>query len=112
MSGIAHEYMVEYIRSLIPQENGILSELENYAQNHKVPIVQKEVANFLDFMVTLKKPKRILELGTAIGYSSILMCLALEGIEHITTIERDSEMINLAKTVHKKHQQRIMNYIT
>ncbi|WMJ82129.1 O-methyltransferase [Clostridium sp. MB40-C1] len=103
MSGIAHEYMVEYIRNLIPKEDGILKELEDYAEEHRVPIVQKEVANFLKLMVTMNKPKRILELGTAIGYSSILMSLSSNEIGKITTIERDIEMIKLAKENIKKY---------
>ncbi|MCY6959436.1 O-methyltransferase [Clostridium brassicae] len=103
MSGIAHEYMVEYIRSLIPREDGILKELEEYAKDNRVPIVQKEVANFLKLMVTMKKPKRILELGTAIAYSSILMSLSSKEVGEITTIERDIEMIKLAKENIKKY---------
>ena len=96
MSGITYDYMEQYIRDLIPEHTGVLKELEDYAHNHAVPIIQKEVANFLELMIKINKPKKILELGTAIGYSAILMNLSSEGQCDITTIERDSNMISLA----------------
>jgi len=97
MSGITHDYMEEYLRGLIPDNVGILKELEDFAKENSVPIVQKETAKFLQFMITLNKPKKVLELGTAIGYSSILMNLVSGGSNKITTIERDETMIEIAK---------------
>jgi len=97
MSGIVQEYIVDYIRSLIGEDTGVLKSLEDYAIKEHVPIVQKEVASFLKFMVTIQKPKKILELGTAIGYSSILMNIASNGNCIITTIEREKNMIDVAK---------------
>ena len=73
MSGITYDYMEGYIRSLIPESEGRIKELEEFAKENKVPIAQKETIKFLEFMVGMKKPLRILELGTAIGYSAILM---------------------------------------
>ena len=75
MSGVTYDYMEQYLRELIPSNTGILQELENYALENRIPIVQKETAKFLELMVTMNRPKKILELGTAIGYSSILMNL-------------------------------------
>lgn len=103
MSGVTHDYMELYLRNLIPDDVGILKEMHDFAMENKVPIIQKEGAKFLQFMVTLKKPKKILELGTAIGYSSILMNLASGGNNSITTIERDENMIKLAKENIKKY---------
>lgn len=97
MSQITYDYMEDYLRSLIPDNSGILKELEDFAKENQVPIVQKETAKFLEFMVSLNKPKRILELGTAIGYSSILMYNASTKDTKIKTIERSPEMIELAK---------------
>ena len=54
-------------------------------------------------MVTMNRPKKILELGTAIGYSAILMNLALGGISEITTIERDEKMIEIANANIEKY---------
>ena len=97
MSGITYDYMEEYIRNLIPESKGTLKELEEFAKENGVPIAQKETIKFLEFMVNMKKPLRILELGTAIGYSAIIMHEAAGTNPHITTIERSEEMIALAK---------------
>lgn len=97
MSGITYDYMEGYIRSLIPESEGKIKELEDFAKENGVPIAQKETIKFLEFMVSMKKPLRILELGTAIGYSAILMHDAAGTNPHITTIERNEEMIKLAK---------------
>lgn len=97
MSGITYDYMQEYIRSLIPESTGKYLELEKFAEEHMVPIVQKETAKFLEFIVSMKRPFKILELGTAIGYSAILMHEASKTNPKITTIERDEKMIELAK---------------
>jgi predicted O-methyltransferase YrrM len=96
MSEITYDYMEEYIRSLIPDRNGILKEIEDFARENRVPIVQKETGVFLEFMTSMKKPKRILELGTAIGFSSILMYQSSGNEPEIVTIERDEKMIELA----------------
>ena len=97
MSGITYDYMEEYIRGLIPESEGRLKDLEVFAKENGVPIAQKETIKFLEFMVSMKKPLRILELGTAIGYSAIIMHDAAGTNPHITTIERSEEMIKYAK---------------
>lgn len=96
MSGIAHDYMEDYLRGLISENEEPLKELEDYSHENYVPIVQREVANFLKVMVTMQKPKRILELGTAIGYSSILMCKELNKECTIDTIDRNDDMVKIA----------------
>ena len=96
MSEITYDYMEEYIRGLIKDRDGILKEIEDFARANGVPIVQKETGVFLEFMTSMKKPKRILELGTAIGFSSILMYEAAGTEPEIVTIERDEKMIELA----------------
>lgn len=102
MSGITYDYMEEYLRGLIGESSGKLKELEDFAKENGVPIVQKETGKFLEFMVSMKKPLKILELGTAIGYSSILMYDASKTNPDIITIERSKEMIDLAKENIKK----------
>lgn len=97
MSDITYDYMEEYIRGLIPDREGVLKEIEVFAREHGVPIVQPEAGKFLEFMVSMKKPLRILELGTAIGFSAILMYEAAGTNPDIVTIERDSRMVELAK---------------
>lgn len=102
MSGITYDYMEKYLRELIGDSKGIIKELEDFAEENGVPIVQKEAARLLEFMVNVKKPKKILELGTAIGYSSILMELAAGNNVEITTIERDDKMVEYATENIKK----------
>ena len=69
MSGVTYDYMEEYIRGLIPESEGKLKELEDFAKENGVPIAQKETIKFLEFMVSMKKPLRILELGTVIAFA-------------------------------------------
>lgn len=97
MSGITYDYMESYIRDLIPEKQGVLKELKNFAESNYVPIVQKETANLLEFFINLKKPERVLELGTAIGYSAILMAEASSKKAIIDTVERDPNMILMAR---------------
>lgn len=93
---ITHSYIIDFVRSSLKPSTPILAKMENYAHENSVPIVQKEVGSFLELMCMVHKPKKILEIGTAIGYSAILMALSLPEA-HITTIERDEKMLNIAK---------------
>jgi predicted O-methyltransferase YrrM len=97
MSGITYDYMEQYIRGLIPDSVGILKDLEDYALQNSVPIIQKETGKFLELLINIKKPAKILELGTAIGYSAILMHLSSKNSNKITTIERNDDMVALAR---------------
>ena len=103
MSGITYDYMEKYIRELIPEHDGPLKDLEGYAHKNAVPIISKEVGKLLELMINIKKPQNILELGTAIGYSAILMNLASNGNSKITTIERDDIMVESAQNNFKKY---------
>ncbi|MBC2579006.1 O-methyltransferase [Clostridium sp. DJ247] len=96
MSGITYDYMEQYIRGLINNGDGVLKELEDYAHHNSVPIIQKEVAKFLELMISIKQPSKILELGTAIGYSAILMAQSSGSVTKVTSIERDEKMIEVA----------------
>jgi len=59
MSGITYDYMEKYLRGLIGDSKGMLKELEDFAEENAVPIVQKETARLIEFMINLKKPKKI-----------------------------------------------------
>jgi predicted O-methyltransferase YrrM len=97
MNGVSFEYITEYLNTLIEEDDKDIVQMEKYAMENNVPIVQKEVANLIKLMITIQKPKRILELGTAIGYSSILMSRASKTIEDIVTIERNENMAEIAR---------------
>ncbi|EOD00123.1 O-methyltransferase [Caldisalinibacter kiritimatiensis] len=97
MSNINEEYIEEYIRSILPKNDDYLVELEKYSKENHIPIVHPEVANFLKVMIKITKAEKILELGTAIGYSALIMANAMESKGKIVTIERREDMIELAK---------------
>ena len=77
-----------------------LKEIENYARQNHIPIVLPETATFITDFCKKNLPKRILELGTAIGYSGALMLLASPE-SSLITIERDAERITKAKETFK-----------
>lgn len=94
---IVHPYITEYLRKTVPPHEGILKELETYAKEHSVPIVQPETAQLLTVLCAIVRPARILEIGCAIGYSAILMSESLQEGGTVTTVEWDHEMAELAK---------------
>lgn len=94
---IVYPYITSFIRNEIPERKGILKELESYAQEHSVPIVQPETAKLLEVLTAIKRPERILEVGCAIGYSAILMAQYLSGTGSITTLEWDADMTKIAR---------------
>ncbi len=94
---IVYPYITSYIRGEIPERCGILKELEIFAEKNSVPIVQPETAKFLETMMCIKRPARILEVGCAIGYSAILMSQYLAEGGSITTLEWDAETAEIAR---------------
>lgn len=102
MKGINAEYIEEFLYDNLKPKSRLLEELEAYAEEYHVPIVTPEVAQFLRFFINLKEPKRILEVGTAIGYSGITMVTANSKVEKLTTIDirkdiTERAMINFEK---------------
>ena len=93
----------EYIISKIKENDELVLEMEKYAEEHNVPIVTKEVAEYLKFIVRNNNIKNVLEVGTAIGYSGILMAKEIEKNNgKLYTIEIDEERYNLAQENFKK----------
>lgn len=93
----------EYIISKIKENDELILEMEKYAREYNVPIVTKEVAEYLKFIVKSNGIKNILEIGTAIGYSGILMAKEIEkNGGKLYTIEIDEERYNLAQENFKK----------
>ncbi len=97
MTHINEEYIEEYIRSILPENVGYLRELELYAEENHVPIIEKETAQLLKVLLKIDRSKNILEIGTAIGYSALIMALSTDNDCKITTIERRLDMVDLAK---------------
>lgn len=96
-NAIVYEYITEFLRKDIPRREGILGELEVYAEKNSVPIVQPETAQFLEVITRIKRPERILEIGCAIGYSAMLMAENLAEGGSITTVEWDEDTVKLAE---------------
>ena len=94
---IVNERIVSYIHSLETTNSPLLDEMEKFAVDNYVPIIRKEMESFLRTMVTIKQPKRILELGCAIGYSAILMSEYMPKDCKIVTIENYDKRIPIAK---------------
>ena len=85
-----------FINNLIPTESENERRLREYAEQNNVPILRADAAAFMRTLVSLKMPMRILEVGTAIGYSAILMSECFpEG--KIDTIEIDPDSVVLAR---------------
>ena len=97
MSKIINIVQQNYLSSFISKSDGLLEEIEKYAQENNVPILSSQSAEFLEQLVIIKNPKRVLELGTAIGYSSIRIARNLKGKSVVHTIEKSSDNIVIAK---------------
>ena len=97
MSNIVNDLVEEYIRETLAEKDGLLKELEDYANENSVPIIHKEVSDLLKVILKIHRPKRILEVGCAIGYSSIFFASVLGGDVEIITTERNEVMIEKAK---------------
>lgn len=94
---IVPPYITEYLRAKTTHEDDFLHELEAYAEQESVPIVEPETARFLSVMTEIKKPVRVLEVGTAIGYSAILIARHIARGGKITTIEYNGDMVKTAR---------------
>ncbi len=97
---INHEYIIRYLRDILPETTGLIKEMEVYAEKYGYPISQPESIKFLEVLISLGKVKSVLEVGTAIGYSAIRMAYA--GAEQIDTIEISNETADIAEENIKK----------
>lgn len=94
---IVEERMRTFINSLDAGNTPFLDELECSALSEGVPIIRKEMQSFIKTLLALKKPQRILEVGTAVGFSTLLMCEYSQPEMHITTIENYEKRIPKAR---------------
>lgn len=99
---IVDERMVTYIRSLESSENPIIETIEQEALDAFVPIIRKETQSFLKVLLMMKKPLRVLEVGTAVGFSAILMSEYMPENGQITTIENYEKRIPIARENFKR----------
>ena len=93
---INYKHIVDYLNLTLKDSEGKLFELETYAKENNVPIIQKEVRCFLGTILKYKKVKNIVELGTAIGYSSLFFSQYIEPDGKIITFEREKDYYDIA----------------
>ena len=99
---IVDEILVTYINSLDTGNTAMLDQIEREATADYVPIIRKEMQSFLKFLLAMKKPARILEVGTAVGFSAILMAEYDPVPCQITTIENYEKRIPIARENFKR----------
>ena len=94
---VVDERLVTYINSLDRGNTAILDTIEREALDSYVPIIRKEMQSFLKLLLAMQKPKRILEVGTAVGFSAILMAEYNPYPCEIVTIENYDKRIPIAR---------------
>lgn len=100
ISRFIDEDVFKYIENFSSERENF-KELVDYAESNRVPIVSQDVARFIELLLKIIKPKNILEIGSAIGYSSLIMYKASDA--NILTIEKDEETFKLLKENLKKY---------
>ena len=93
---IVKEEIVEFMRTRQTQNTGFLKELEDFAHKENIPIIPHETVAFFRLLMQILQPQRILEVGTAIGFSALLMAENSPSSK-ITTIDRNEEMLSFAR---------------
>lgn len=97
MPNINYDYIENYLRNLKEINDEKLREMNDFAEENHVPIIERESEEFINFLISMQKPKKILELGTAIGYSSISFAKRNKCIEKIDSVELKGEMAEIAR---------------
>ncbi len=97
MDKIIYKNQIEYLRGFKKTDDKLVCELEKYAAENKIPILHWQAAELLEIMIKSVSPRRVLEIGTAIGYSTIRIArnLGKNGVIH--TIEKSEDNIKVAE---------------
>lgn len=106
---VVKDDIVDFMRERQKQNTGFLAELEAFAKKENIPIIPHETVSYFRWLLQSIQPKNILEIGTAIGFSALLMAENAPEAK-ITTIDRNEEMIAFAKENFEKFDTR--NQIT
>ncbi|MCK1210264.1 O-methyltransferase [Streptococcus uberis] len=102
---VVKEEIVSFMRTKQKQNESFLAEIEAFARQENIPIIQHEVVAYFRVLLQTIQPKAILEVGTAIGFSALLMAENVPTAS-IITIDRNPEMIELAKKNFEKYDSR------
>lgn len=110
---IVEPRLIDYLNSLETELPEHLACLEQYAIEHAVPIIRKEAQSLLKFLLELKQPKKILEVGTAIGFSASLLCEYMPQDCHLTTIEKvPMRIVEAEKNLAKLKRSQDVTFLT
>ena len=94
---IVDERMVTYINSLDMGNTPLLNEIEKEAKADLVPVIRREMQSFLKVLLAIHRPLRVLEVGTAVGFSALLFCEYGPENVQVTTIEKYEKRIPIAR---------------
>lgn len=97
LDAILKRSQAEYLDTLLPDRDPLLARMEQLAAEQGQPIADPEVAQMLRILVAMHRPARILEIGTNIGYSVVVMGRACESGASIETIELDPKILATAR---------------
>jgi predicted O-methyltransferase YrrM len=97
MTKIIYDSQLNYLSSLRISDDPLLNEMEDFALKKGIPILDWKAAEFLEQLITVSKPKRVLEIGMAIAYSSIRIARRLQKNASLDTIEKSMNNIRLAE---------------
>src|SRR5690606_24121385 len=102
MNNILYPPQTEYLKSFRQVNDQLILEMEDYAVKHNIPILSWQSAEFMEQLIVLLKPESVLEIGTAIAYTTIRIARFLKKHGIIHTIEKISENIKIAEKFIKK----------
>lgn len=97
MNNLSLERISAFVKSFLEDDEGMLGAIYAKAITDKVPIMRPETRELIKTQLIVKKPMQVLEIGTAVGYSSLYMSSYLADGGHITTLELDEERVNIAR---------------
>jgi len=95
MKNITNQHVTDFINNYYKPLNESLDHMRAYAEENRIPIIQRDTEQLLLQFIKIKKPKKILEIGTAIGYSAACFAMAAEG-SRIVTIESNADTYDQA----------------
>lgn len=96
MKKILYKAQRDYLNSLQKEDDPLIQEMENFAAENNVPILNRDSADFLEQLVAMQRPERVLEIGAAIGYSSIKIARNLKNKGNLDALEISKENIKFA----------------
>ena len=94
---VCDERLASFINSFNTDYDDVITSIRKEAEENRVPIIRQEAGEFIKLLILMNKPKNILEIGTAVGFSAIFMSRFLDDDAHITTIENYPPRIAEAK---------------